>query len=156
VERAPHVRALPGSRTPAILARALLLPAALLVHGALPGPARAGDEPPRSELDGDWGVRIVEPATGCEWLGQIRLEETAAKISGRGTAAPGPAARAGARCPRLAGRVEGERRGDVVRFGFATGPLGNADFEGRLAPQGGEMRGSWRTRAAAGQWAAGR
>jgi hypothetical protein len=107
-------------------------------------------------VDGNWGVRIVQPATGCDWVGQIRLSERAGRISGRGQAAPSSEARQPARCPRLEGQVEGERRGEVVRFGFATGRLGKADFEGRLDAGEREMHGTWRARSASGQWAAGR
>jgi hypothetical protein len=107
-------------------------------------------------IDGTWGVRIVQPDTGCEWVGQIRLDEQAGRIAGRGRAAPTSAARQPARCPMLEGEVQGERRGDVVRFGFATGRLGKADFAGRLDPDGKVMRGSWSARSASGQWAAGR
>lgn len=107
-------------------------------------------------LDGSWEVHIVQPRTGCTWKGQIRLTEQAGHIAGRGLATPSAESHAPARCPRLEGEVLGKRRGDIVSFGFATGRLGQADFEGRL--DGGEqhMHGTWRTRAAAGQWSAGR
>jgi hypothetical protein len=43
-----------------------------------------------------------------------------------------------------------------VRFGFATGRLGRAEFSGRVVKGGAEMQGDWSARAAAGQWAAAR
>jgi hypothetical protein len=107
-------------------------------------------------LDGAWGVRIVQPRTGCTWVGHIRLTEQAGHIAGRGLATPSAESHAPARCPRLEGDVLGQRRGDIVSFGFATGRLGQADFEGRLDGSEQHMHGTWRTRAAAGQWSAGR
>lgn len=104
-------------------------------------------------LTGTWAVRIVQPATGCDWTGVVRLVERDRELSGRGSANPSPGAR---RCPRLEGEVNGDVRGAIVRFGFGTGPLGQAQFEGKILEGGDEMNGSWSTRSASGQWAAGR
>jgi len=121
---------------------------------ALAAPAQAADPAPRRDLTGDWGVLIVQPATGCEWTGLIRLREQAGRITGNGVAEPPIVPGRGGRCPRLEGQVQGDRRGEVVRFGFATGKLGQADFEGRVAAEAMEMTGTWRTRSARGDWSA--
>ena len=104
-------------------------------------------------LTGDWGVLIVQRASACEWNGVIRLVERDGQLSGRGSATASSAA---LRCPRLEGQVNGVVQGDVVRFGFGAGALGRAEFEGRIAPGGAEMTGTWTARSAAGEWAAAR
>jgi hypothetical protein len=114
----------------------------------------AADSSAQGTLTGDWGVLIVQPAVGCEWTGVIRLREQAGRITGDGVAEPPIGTGRGARCPRLEGQVQGDRRGETVRFGFATGQLGRADFEGRVAAEAKEMTGTWRTRAARGEWSA--
>lgn len=107
-------------------------------------------------LTGRWAVRIVQPATGCDWVGEVRLNERSAVLTGEGAASATKASRDPRRCPPLKGEVNGSVRGEIVRFGFATGRLGKAEFEGRLVKQGREMQGSWTARSAAGQWAAAR
>ena len=104
-------------------------------------------------MTGDWGVLIVQRASACEWNGVIRLVERDGQLSGRGSATASSAA---PRCPRLEGQVNGVVRGDVVRFGFGSGALGRAEFEGRIASGGAEMTGTWSARSAAGEWAAAR
>lgn len=126
-----------------------------LALAALPT-AQAAGSPPTPPLTGLWAVRIVQPSTGCDWVGEVRLNEKAAVLTGEGSAAATKASRDPRRCPPLKGQVNGSVRGEIVRFGFATGRLGKAEFEGRVVKQGREMQGSWSTRSAAGQWAAAR
>ncbi len=139
------------ARTPA-LAGTLGLGCALLL--ACVATARAADPAARRTLTGDWGVLIVQPATGCEWSGVIRLREQAGRITGDGVAEPPIGPGRTSRCPRLEGQVQGDRRGEIVRFGFATGKLGRADFEGQVAADAKEMTGTWHARAARGEWSA--
>jgi len=106
-------------------------------------------------LTGEWGVLIVQPASGCEWDGVLQLREDGGRLSGKGRAAP-RSPQASARCPWLEGAVQGERQRDTVRFGFATGRLGEAAFEGRVVPEAKTMTGTWRTRSARGEWSAAR
>jgi len=118
--------------------------------------ARAADAPAAAPLTGRWAVRIVQPTAGCDWVGEVRLTERAGALDGEGSAAPTKDSRNPRRCPQLKGRIAGSVRGGIVRFGFATGRLGKAEFEGRIVKQGKEMQGSWTARSAAGQWAAAR
>lgn len=133
---------------------------ALLVIVAGAWPAIAGSASPAGasgkSLNGRWSIRIVQPATGCDWVGEVRLDQSAAVLTGHGSAAATKDSRGASRCPPLKGEVHGSVRGEIVRFGFATGRLGKAEFEGRIAKKGMEMQGSWTTRSAAGQWAAAR
>jgi hypothetical protein len=107
-------------------------------------------------LTGTWAVRIVQPSTGCDWLGEVRLKEQAGVLGGQGSATPSKDSRDPRRCPPLKGAVDGTVQGATVRFGFATGRLGRAEFSGRVVKGGAEMQGDWSARAAAGQWAAAR
>lgn len=107
-------------------------------------------------LTGLWAVRIVQTASGCDWLGEVRLKEQAGVLTGQGSATPSKDSRDPRRCPPLKGAVDGTVQGATVRFGFATGRLGRADFAGRVVKGGAEMQGDWSARAAAGQWAAAR
>ena len=109
-----------------------------------------------TSLTGLWAVRIVQPATGCDWLGEVRLNEQGGVLSGQGLARPTKESRDPRRCPPLKGAVDGTVQGTTVRFGFATGRLGRAEFTGRVLRGGAQMQGDWSARAAAGQWAAGR
>jgi hypothetical protein len=118
-----------------------------------PFPLAAADESARHPLTGEWGVLIIQRARGCEWTGVIELVERSGRLSGRGSATPSPGSR---HCPRLEGKVNGDVQGDVVRFGFGTGPLGRADFQGRITPGANDMNGTWSTRSAAGEWSAAR
>jgi len=131
-----------------------LFPFACAVAIACVATAHTADSSAQPTLTGDWGVLIVQPTTGCEWTGVIRLREQAGRISGDGVAEPPIGLGRGTRCPRLEGQVQGDRRGETVRFGFATGQLGRADFEGRVAADAKEMTGTWRTRSARGDWSA--
>lgn len=140
--------------------RARVRPVVLTALAALAGPAivqAAGATTERdASLTGRWGVRIVQPATGCDWVGEVRLDQRSAVLTGEGSASATNHSRDPRRCPPLKGEVNGSVRGEIVRFGFATGRLGKAEFEGRLLKQGSEMQGSWTARSAAGQWAAAR
>ena len=131
--------------------RCVLLGLALGSSLALAEPAS-----PARPLTGLWAVRIVQPATGCDWLGEVRLKERAGVLSGQGSATPTKESRDPRRCPPLKGAVDGTVQGATVRFGFATGRLGRAEFTGRVLRGGAQMQGDWTARAAAGQWAAGR
>ena len=135
---------------------ARLIVGAALVAWPLAATAAGPDTRPAPALTGRWAVRIVQPATGCDWLGEVRLDERAGVLTGEGSATATKASRDPRHCPPLKGEVNGSVRGEIVRFGFATGRLGKAEFEGRIAKQGREMQGSWSTRSAAGQWAAAR
>jgi hypothetical protein len=114
--------------------------------------AAAADEP----LSGRWAVRIVQSSTGCDWTGEVRLDEKDGTLTGDGSAAASKDSRDPRRCPPLKGEVNGTVRGDVVRFGFATGRLGKAEFEGKVVAKSKQMQGLWSARSAAGQWAAAR
>ena len=118
-----------------------------------PFPADAADTGKGKSLSGEWGILIVQPVTGCEWNGVIRLIERGGELSGRGSAT---ASSVSPRCPRLEGKVNGTVQGGLVQFGFGTGPLGRAEFEGSVAAGAGEMTGTWATRSASGDWAAAR
>ena len=118
-----------------------------------PLPLLAADATAGRLLTGEWGVLIVQPRTGCEWNGAIRLVERDGRITGRGYAT---ASSSQPRCPRLEGKVSGAIQGEVVRFGFGTGALGKAEFEGYVSQSANEMTGTWTTRFAAGEWAAAR
>lgn len=134
------------------------LAVALALTGAWPAvawPAGAGGAVAQP-LTGRWAVRIVQPATGCDWVGEVRLDEKATVLTGEGSASATKDSRDPRRCPPLKGEVNGSVRGEIVRFGFATGRLGKAEFEGRIVKQGREMQGTWATRSAAGQWAGAR
>ena len=111
---------------------------------------RAADAPPNS-VAGLWAVAIEQPRTRCRWEGHVRLAQKGHRITGSGEAKPVGRNR---RCSPLKGNIEGANDGSLVRFGFATGRLGVADFEGTLGDGGRTMSGGWRTRSAAGQWAA--
>jgi hypothetical protein len=119
-------------------------------------PAVAEGSPSTRPLTGLWAVRIVQPSTGCDWLGEVRLKEQGGVLGGQGSATPSKDSRDPRRCPPLKGAVDGTVQGTTVRFGFATGRLGRAEFSGRVVRGGAEMQGSWSARAAAGQWAAAR
>lgn len=158
-DRAPAENgARPGIRACALSVAILFIawqPPLLAAQGKADAePAKPAD--PAPPLTGRWAVRIVQPATGCDWVGEVRLNEKAAVLTGEGSAAATKASRDPRRCPQLKGEVNGSVRGQIVRFGFATGRLGKAEFEGRVVKQGREMQGSWSTRSAAGQWAAAR
>lgn len=120
------------------------------------GDAAAQAPASATPLTGLWAVRIVQPATGCDWLGEVRLKEQAGVLSGQGSATPSKDSRNPRRCPPLKGGVDGTVQGATVRFGFATGRLGRAEFTGQALRGGAQMQGDWSARAAAGQWAAGR
>jgi hypothetical protein len=135
-------------RTAAALGFALAF--ALIV---VPSFTLAADAGKGRSLSGEWGILIVQPASGCEWNGVVRLVQRGEQLSGRGSAA-GPSG--SPRCPRLEGEVNGTVQGGLVRFGFGTGPLGRAEFEGRTSAGAGEMAGTWATRSASGDWAAAR
>ena len=132
-----------GQITAALAFALLMAPPHVLAADATKGRA----------LTGEWGVLILQPRTGCEWNGAIRLAERAGQLSGRGSAT---ASSSSPRCPRLQGNVSGTVQGAVVRFGFGTGPLGQAEFEGHVSDSANEMTGTWTTRSASGEWAAAR
>ena len=77
-------------------------------------------------------MRIVQPSTGCDWLGEVRLKEQGGVLGGQGSATPSKDSRDPRRCPPLKGAVDGTVQGTTVRFGFATGRLGRAEFSGRV------------------------
>lgn len=104
-------------------------------------------------VEGHWAVTIERKGRGCVWRGRIRLSQRGGRIAGAGWARAVKRAR---RCPDLKGKVEGEVEGRVVRFGFATGRIGTAWFEGQLASRGSTMRGRWRAGRATGAWSAAR
>jgi len=114
--------------------------------------SRAADAQPNS-VAGLWVVVIEQPRTRCRWEGSVRLDQEGSRIIGSGAAKPVGRNR---RCPPLKGNIEGAHEGDRVRFGFAMGRLGAADFEGTLGDGGRTMNGRWQGRSAAGPWRAGR
>lgn len=140
-------------RVPTGLVATLLAAIGLAATGV--GVALAAQAQDQRTLTGEWGVLIVQPASGCEWDGVIRLRERGGRLSGEGRAVPRRSP-ASARCPWLEGAIQGERQRETVRFGFATGRLGEADFEGRVAADAQTMTGTWRTRSSRGDWAAAR
>lgn len=109
-----------------------------------------GQDQPAS-VAGAWALTIEGRDGRCVWRGRIGLRQHAGRISGAGWARP---KNRGRRCPDLKGKVEGEVEGRVVRFGFATGRLGTAQFEGRLAAGRRVMRGHWDAGRASGVWSA--
>lgn len=113
-------------------------------------PARAADTRPAA-IEGVWHVVIHQDRGRCTWRGTIALAETGERIAGEGGAKPPRHLR---RCRALNGAVEGRVEGRRVRFGFATGPLGAADFEGTLGEGRRTMAGTWSARRAAGRWRA--
>lgn len=128
------------------LAIALAAPAPL---GPAP-PAAAADAPTRA-IEGTWRVVIDQSRGRCGWRGTISLTRTGRRIAGEGQASPSKRQR---RCPTLKGAVEGRIEGRQVRFGFATGRLGTAEFEGTLGDKPGIMSGRWSARRASGRWQA--
>lgn len=102
-------------------------------------------------VSGLWAVAIEQPRAGCRWEGHVRLAQKGKRIAGSGEAKP--VAR-GRHCAALNGEIKGTRQGARVRFGFATGRLGTADFTGTVGGGGWTMDGRWRTRSAAGRWRA--
>jgi hypothetical protein len=126
--------------------------AIVVLAAACQAGAAAAGEP----LTGRWAVRIVQSSTGCDWTGEVRLNEKDGTLTGDGSATASKDSRDPRRCPPLKGEVNGTVRGDVVRFGFATGRLGKAEFEGKLVAKSKQMHGLWSARSAAGQWAAAR
>lgn len=132
----------------------LTIGAALVLFGlgvslVLPGAraARAQEEP--VFVQGSWSVVIDRARRGCVWRGRIRLVQRGTRIVGSGWAhakgrSPG--------CPELRGKVEGTVSGRLVRFGFATGRLGAARFEGFVDSDRGTMKGDWAAGRRSGNW----
>ncbi len=106
-------------------------------------------EPPPKPVAGLWAVAIDQPRTGCRWHGHVRLAQRGRRITGSGKAQPAGRNR---RCRPLKGAIDGNVDGNHVRFGFATGELGTADFQGMLDIGGLAMEGRWRARSASGRW----
>jgi hypothetical protein len=98
--------------------------------------------------DGAWAVAIEQAGGRCRWEGSVRLAQQGKRIEGSGEARPV----AGKRCPILRGAIEGTVNGRQVRFGFATGGLGTARFDGTLGADARTMTGRWRAGRAAGTW----
>ena len=110
-------------------------------------------EPPPKAVAGLWAVAIEQPRTRCRWEGHVRLAQKGRRLSGSGKA---KAVGRNRRCPPLKGNIDGRVDGDSVRFGFAMGRLGVAEFEGALGDRGRTLAGRWRGRAASGLWWASR
>ena len=130
----------------------LMMPLGLAMIGLGFGLAQPrAAEAPGISVAGLWAVVIEQPRRRCRWEGSVRLEQRGDRIAGSGEAKPVGHNR---RCPLLKGKIDGKVDGNSVRFGFATGRLGVADFEGTLGEGGRTMSGRWRGRSAAGQWRA--
>ena len=155
-------RAIGGS--PRSANRAAVLAATALAVAGLGGVVgRAGIAAPASaevksqaealvpRIQGRWRVMIELSSGRCRWRGFVELRQRGRRITGRGSARPARKAR---RCPVLAGKIRGHITGARIGFGFPTGALGRADFEGRLDSRTGTMRGSWNARSRGGSWRA--
>ncbi|MDH3240125.1 MAG: hypothetical protein OEO83_05610 [Alphaproteobacteria bacterium] len=112
-------------------------------------PARAQEEP--VFVQGTWAVVIDRSRRGCVWQGRIRLVQRGSQIVGSGWA---NAKGRSTRCRELRGKVEGTVSGPLVRFGFATGPLGTARFEGYVDSDRGTIKGDWASGSRSGNWSA--
>ena len=106
-------------------------------------------EPPPRAVAGLWAIAIEQPRTRCRWEGHVRLVQIGRRLTGSGKA---KAVGRAPRCPPLKGDIDGKVDGDGVRFGFAMGRLGVAEFEGVLGDGGRTLAGRWRGRAASGLW----
>jgi|GEM_PF-2797468 len=108
-------------------------------------------EPPPKAVAGLWAIAIAieQPRTRCRWEGHVRLVQIGRRLTGSGKA---KAVGRAPRCPPLEGNIDGKVDGNGVRFGFAMGRLGVAEFEGVLGDGGRTLAGRWRGRAASGLW----
>jgi hypothetical protein len=105
-----------------------------------------------AQVEGRWIV-VIELGSGrCRWRGSVSLRQDGRRVFGEGSARPH--GRRSRRCPSLGGGIEGRVTGPRIGFGFATGHLGRADFEGTYDPKTETMRGHWRAGRAAGAWSA--
>ncbi len=105
------------------------------------------------DIHGRWTVAIELSSGRCRWEGTVTLAQRGREITGRGAARP---VGRGQRCPPLGGAIKGRITGPRIGFGFATGALGRAQFDGTYNPQTDTMSGAWRARFAAGPWRADR
>jgi len=124
------------------------LGASLVVAGSRP--VRAQEQP--AFVQGTWAVVIDRARRGCVWRGRIRLvQRRGARIVGSGWA---NSKGRSSQCPALQGKVEGTVSGPMVRFGFATGRLGTARFEGFVDVDRGIIKGDWAAGRRSGNWSA--
>ena len=139
-----------SGRTRLTIAEALLLLVFGLFFILLGAPqVRAQEEP--VFVQGTWAVLIDRARRGCVWRGRIRLVQRGTRVVGSGWA---EAKGRSPRCPRLQGKVEGSVSGPLVRFGFATGRLGTARFEGFVDANRGTVKGDWASGRVSGTWSA--
>ena len=106
-------------------------------------------EPPPKSVAGLWAIALEQPRTRCRWEGHVRLAQKGRRLSGSGKA---KAVGRNRRCPPLKGNIDGEVDGNSVRFGFAMGRLGVAEFEGALGDGGRIVAGRWWGPTASGLW----
>jgi len=134
----------------AMLGRGLLIAAAVLVLGV--GALGSAGSQALAQADipnvsGRWAVAIELDTGRCRWEGSVTLRQLGTRITGWGRARPVDRDR---RCPPLGGDIEGAVTGPRIGFGFATGTLGQARFDGTYDPKTGIMEGTWRARIGAG------
>jgi hypothetical protein len=109
----------------------------------------AQDEP--VFVQGSWAVVIDQARRGCVWRGRIRLVQRGSRVAGSGWAQTKGRSN---QCPELHGKVEGTVSGPLVRFGFATGRIGTARFEGFVDVENGTIKGDWSSDRQSGNWSA--
>ena len=105
------------------------------------------------DIHGRWSVAIELSSGCCRWEGSVTLRQRGREITGKGAVRPVGRRR---RCPSLGGAIKGRITGPRIGFGFATGALGRARFDGIYDPQTDTMEGAWRARNATGPWRADR
>ena len=147
-----------------VRARALMVASILvLLLGPALGPARAQPQDQVQaqtqgqaeipNIEGRWAVAIELSSGRCRWEGSVTLAQRGREITGRGAVNPVGRDR---RCPPLGGAIKGQVTGPRIGFGFATGALGRAHFDGTYDPATETMEGAWRARNGAGSWRADR
>ncbi len=102
-------------------------------------------------IQGRWALAIELASGRCRWRGGVNLRQRGREITGRGAVSPTGRARL---CPPLGGAIKGRITGPRIGFGFATGALGRARFDGTYDPATDTMEGTFRARAAGGSWRA--
>jgi hypothetical protein len=145
----PHKRPVSarGRLTIGGAALALAIGCFLFFPGARPVDAQ--EEP--VFVQGSWSVVIDRARRGCVWRGRIRLVQRGTRVAGSGWA---QAKARSTHCPQLQGKVEGTVSGPLVRFGFATGRIGTARFEGFVDAEKGTIKGDWSSGRQTGNWSA--
>jgi hypothetical protein len=126
----------------------------ILVFGhalLLPGTRPAGAQEEPAFVEGSWSVVIDRARRGCVWRGRIRFVQRGTRVVGSGWA---HSKGRSTRCPELRGKVEGTVSGPLVRFGFATGRIGTARFEGFVNAEKGTIKGDWASGRRSGNWSA--